>query len=83
VFIAQYLIPGQPLKNVDIYSFEDSEDNISEPSDLLRLIQLSIAPIEKLHVPMSVYLESPREFANAFPGLDELSLTFCSESDIR
>jgi hypothetical protein len=106
VFMAPYLIPGRPLKDIDIYNIEDSEDefpdsiseppnsiseppnsiseppnSISEPPDLLRLIQLSTAPIEKLHVPMSVYLETPREFGNAFPDLDELSLTLCSEWD--
>jgi hypothetical protein len=81
VFIAQYIIPGRPLKNIDIYSFEDSEDNISNPSDVLPLIQLSTAPIEKLHVPTFVYLESPREFENAFSDLDELTLTLRSKWD--
>jgi hypothetical protein len=81
VFIAQSLIPGRPLKNIDIYSIGLSEDNISEPSALLHLIQLSTAPIKKLHVPTFVYLESPREFGNAFPDLDELTLTLLSESD--
>jgi hypothetical protein len=81
VFLAQRLIPGRPLKNIDIYSFGVSEDNISKPSALLRLIQLSTASIKKLHVPTFVYLESPREFGNAFPDLEELSLTLRSESD--
>jgi len=81
VFLAQYLIPGRPLKNIDIYSVGVSEDNASEPPALLRLIQLSTAPIKKLHVPTFVYLESPHEFWNAFPDLDELTLALPSRSD--
>ena len=81
VYMAQYFIPGRPLKNIDIYSVGVGEDNISEPSALLRLIQLSTAPIKKLHVPTFVYLASPREFGNAFPDLDELTLTLRSKSD--
>jgi hypothetical protein len=81
VFIAQHLIPGRPLENIDIYSVGVREDNISEPSALLRLIQLSTAPIKKLHIPTFVYLASPREFGNTFPDLDELTLTLRSKSD--
>jgi hypothetical protein len=81
LYMAQYIIPGRPLKNIDIYSVGVGEDNISEPSALLRLIQLSTAPIKKLHVPTFVYLASPREFGNAFPDLDELTLTLHSKSD--
>jgi hypothetical protein len=87
VYMAPCLIPGRPLKSIDIYSFPDREDDfsepsdiISEPSDLLRLIKLSTVPIKKLHVPTFIYLESPREFWDAFPDLDELSLTL-SELD--
>jgi hypothetical protein len=82
VFLAQYIIPGRPLKNIDIYSFSYIETNMFKPSALLRLIQLSTASIKKLHVPTSVYLESPHEFGNTFPDLDELSLTLRSESDV-
>jgi hypothetical protein len=81
VSIAQYLIPGRPLENIDIYNVGVGEDNISGPSALLRLIQLSTAPIKKLHVPTFVYLASPREFGNAFLDLDELTLTLRSKSD--
>jgi hypothetical protein len=81
LYMAQYIIPGRPLKNIDIYSVGVGEDNISKPSALLRLIQLSTAPIKKLHVPTFVYLESPHEFGNAFPDLDELTLTLHSKSD--
>jgi hypothetical protein len=77
VFMAQYLIPGRPLKNVDVYRFGISKDN--EASALLHLFQLSTASIRQLRVPTFVYLESPREFANTFPDLDELTLTFGSQ----
>jgi hypothetical protein len=79
VYMAQYFIPGRPLKNIDIYNFGVSKDN--EASALLRLFQLSTASIKQLHVPAFVYLESPREFGNTFPDLDELTLTLRSESD--
>jgi hypothetical protein len=78
-FIAQYIIPGRPLKNIDIYTPVFRERTIPTPSTLLRLIQLSTAPIKKLHIPTCVYLESPREFGNTFPDLDELCLTLMAE----
>ena len=80
VFMAECLIPGRPLKNIDIYSFGDSED-ISKSSALLRLIQSSTASIERLHVPTFVYLESPHKFGNTFPDLDELTLTLSPRLD--
>jgi hypothetical protein len=77
-FIAQCIIRGRPLKNIDIYNWEQ---NMSWHSTLLllHLIRKSPAPIIKLHVSARVYLKFSNEFWYTFPDLDELTLTLLSE----
>jgi len=85
--MAPFLVPGQPLKEIDLYytvtpwSSDFLPENVSEipPADglaLFHLVQQSTVPIEVLRIPAHVYLASAYSFSDAFPHLNELTLRF-------
>lgn len=85
-FMASSLVPGRPLKVIDLYYFQDRYvdtplEHISHiPTKhglaLFHLIQRSTAFVEVLRIPAHVYLASSHLFTDAFPRLNELCLRF-------
>jgi hypothetical protein len=86
--LAPYLISGRPVTDIEVYlpMFHAYLDETIESSELIRLIQLSSAPIKVLHLSVNIYLDCAC-LVGAFPELEELDMNVdtptCNTRNVR
>jgi hypothetical protein len=83
-----YLISGRPVTNIDVLGRSRVRRYVTpEPSELIRLIQLSSAPIKVLHLSVNIYLDCACLLGDAFPELEELDMNVdtmtCNTRNVR